>query len=329
MLKIFRTNHLVSGFLLIFYAALIRSVVFILHPIETIPDNGGVLSQLLYQFTQTNGWIPDLLSLGIIFINALIINYLVAQNFLAQEINLFPGLFYIIVASCVPDFLGLSALHLANTFLIIGCFSIFEIYNKPSPAKYIFNAGLLIGVSTLFNLSYGVFFVWVLIAINTLQTLKLKNFFMAFSGFALPWIYTFLYYYWNGILGVLVENHLQNQLHFFAFDTGKTFFDFIPMIILVLLLIVVLTGYNNHLLKKKFEIKKKISLIYWMIFFGLLFLMTGTAPLPEQLIVFTVPVGILLSLSFTKMAPPFDGLYHILLLFIVILMHYLTLLGVI
>ena len=131
------------------------------------------------------------------------------------------------------------------------------------------------------------------------------------------------------VLGVLMENHLQNQFKFLTFGSGIKFFDFIPMSILILLGIVVLTGYNNHILKKKFEIKKKISLIYWMFFFGLLFLLTGTAALPEQLIVFTVPVGILLSLSFTKMTPPFDGLYHILLLFIVMLMHYLTLLGVI
>ncbi len=98
---------------------------------------------------------------------------------------------------------------------------------------------------------------------------------------------------------------------------------------MIILLFVVLFSFGNNQLKKKFEEKKKITLLYWMIFFGLVMMLFCSPATIEQLIVLTVPTGILLSLIFTRMKPPFDGLYHFLLLFFVIGMHYLKFLNVI
>ncbi len=329
MLSFFRTNHLISGALLIFYAALIRSVVFILHPWEKVPDSGSPLADLLYHYSGTNGLTPEIISIGIIYINALIINYLIAHNFLAKEINLFPGLFYIIVSSSVPGFLGLSSLHIANTFLLMACFSIFEIYKKNSVAKYIFNAGILIGLSSLFFLPYTIFFFWIIVAVNSLHGLKLNNIFISLTGLIIPWLYTFLYAFWVGEAAEYYNTFILEQIGFLNFDFGQTLIEFLPLTIFFFLILVVLSGYNKNLIKKKFEEKKKINLLYWLLFLGGLMLLFCTPASPEHLLGLTIPVGILLSFSFTRMKPPFDGLYHFLLLIFVVGMHYLKFLNVI
>ncbi|KAA3626247.1 MAG: hypothetical protein DWQ02_20600, partial [Bacteroidetes bacterium] len=231
MLNLFRTNHLISGALLIFYAALVRSVVFILHPWEKVPDGGGPLADLMYHYSGNTGLVPEIICIGIIFINALIINYLVAHNFLAKEINLFPGLFYILVSSSVPDFLGLSSLHIANTFLLMACFSIFEIYKKSSAAKYIFNAGILIGLSSLFFLPYAIFFLWLIVAVSSLYGLKLSYFFMGLTGLFLPWLYTFLYAFWVGETVQYYNTFVLQHIGFFKFEFGQSILDFLPMTI--------------------------------------------------------------------------------------------------
>lgn len=329
VLRLLRTNHLISGALLIFYAALVRSVVFILHPWEKVPDGGGPLADLMYHFSGSTGLIPEIVSIGIIYINALIINYLVARNFLAKEINLFPGLFYIIVSSSVPDFLGLSSLHIANSFLLMACFSVFEIYKKNSVAKYIFNAGILIGISSLFFLPYAIFFLWLVVAVNSLHGIKLSYIFMGLTGLIIPWFYTFLYAYWVGETEQYFNSFILEQIGFLQFDFGKSLIDLLPLSIFAFLVLVALAGYNSSLSKKKFEEKKKINLLYWLIFFGGIVLLFCTPATPEHLVVLTIPVGVLLSFGFTRMKPPFDGLYHFLLLIFVVGMHYLKFLDVI
>lgn len=320
---------MVSGALLIIYAIMIRSAVLTIHPSEIVPEGTGILTSLIYAYIGSTGLIPDLISIGLIFFNAIIINYLVAHNFLAREINLFPGLFYIIVSSVIPDFLSLSGIHFANTFLLFASLSIFEIYKKNSIAGYIFNAGLLIGISSLFNYSYSIFFIWLLIATTSFHTLKFKYFFSILTGFAIPWIYTFLYYFWHGKVDILLSEHLLNQFKFLTYNFTSSISAFLAVGLFVLLFLVVLFNFNKNFQKQKFEAKKKIALLYWMILIGLLFLTTGTGVGYEQLLVLSVPVGILLSLTFTRMKAPFDGLYHFLLLIFVVLLQYLTFLDII
>ncbi len=166
----------------------------------------------------------------IIFVNALIINYLAARNFLALEINLFPGLFYILASSCVPDFLAFSSLHLANTFLIMACFSFFEIYKIQSAAKYILNGGILLGISALFYPPYLIFFFWALIAVNSLRSIKFKHLFMLLNRIILPWAYVFLYGYWHGEATEYFHKFLMDKIGFLNFEMGNSIFDIIPFL---------------------------------------------------------------------------------------------------
>lgn len=329
MLKLFRTNHLISGAMLIFYIALVQSVIFILNPIEVPLQEGGILAELLFQYTGQTGLIAGLASMGIIFINALILNYFVAQNFLAKEINLFPGLFYILASSSVPGFLGLSSIHLANMFLIMACFSLFEIYKVNSAAKYIFNAGVLLGISSMFFLPFFVFLLWAIIAVNSLRSIKLKHIFMLLTGFILPWIYVFLVAFWKGEVEMYLDKYVLNEIGLWSFSFGENILDYLSLSVFVLLFLLALFGYNNNLMKKKFEVKKKINLIYWLMFFSLVMLLFCSPASHEQLLPLTIPVGIALSFIFTRMKAPFDGLYHFLLLIFVVGMHYLHFLNVI
>jgi hypothetical protein len=329
VLKLFRTNHLATGVLLLFYAAMIRSAVFAIQPSEVIPDKTGILSSFIYQLIDIPGLLPDILSIIIIFINALIINYLVARNFLSKEINLFPGLFYIFVSSCVPDFLSFSSLHIANTFVILASFSLFAMNQKSESAKNIFNAGLLIGISTLFNFSYWLLLPWLLLAVSNLQSLKFKRIIIAFAGYALPWIYTFLYFYWVGKTDELFANHIDNQFNFLNFNFGSTLFDYLPLAIFPIIIFALLIRFNQNFVKQKFGVKKKISLLYWLLFFGVLFLCTGKVTTAEDLLIFSVPAGILLSFSFTRMKSPYDEFTHLILLIFVVLMQYFVFLKVI
>ncbi|KAA3634222.1 MAG: hypothetical protein DWQ02_11765 [Bacteroidetes bacterium] len=152
---------------------------------------------------------------------------------------------------------------------------------------------------------------------------------MGLTGLFLPWLYPFLYAFWVGETVQYYNTFVLQHIGFFKFEFGQSILDFLPMTIFVFLILVSLTGYNRNLSKKKFEEKKKINLLYWLIFFGGLMLLCCTPATPEHLVVLTIPVGILLSFSFTRMKPPFDGLYHFLLLIFVVGMHYLIFLNVI
>ena len=133
------------------------------------PSSAGVLSHVAYNYLGTHGWLPDLISLILVLLQALLLNILSARFRVSREVTMFPGLFYILLMSTLPSFLHLSPVLMGNTFLILAISSLFNAYNKSSVADSIFNIGFWIGVASLFYFSNFAFLSNALYAqVNTL-----------------------------------------------------------------------------------------------------------------------------------------------------------------
>ena len=67
-------------------------------------------------------------------------NIIIAKFRMASSVSLFPGLFYVLLVSMLPEFLTLSPALLANTFFIIAIWELFETYRKNEVSGNIVNS---------------------------------------------------------------------------------------------------------------------------------------------------------------------------------------------
>ena len=88
------------------------------------------------------------------------INRLFIKQNMIGEINLFPGLCYILLTALHPSFIGISSLLLANTTLLIALAYLFDVLKKDNQEETRFMAGWWLAVS---GLIYSPYFVLLLL----------------------------------------------------------------------------------------------------------------------------------------------------------------------
>ena len=119
VLSFFRTNQLIVGVFILGYALLLHAVCF-WEPAVPIADAPGIANEWLQLvFNERLTWhLPATLLL--LFTQALLVNGLIFKHRMLSPVNLFPGVFLVLVSSVIPEFLSLSAYHFANIFLLLG-----------------------------------------------------------------------------------------------------------------------------------------------------------------------------------------------------------------
>ena len=256
-----------NSLLLLPYAFVLRSVV-ILFPNTRIPGEifgswGGDIIQNIHQWNTGE----YLLSTFLVFIQAAIINRLLIKQSMIGEINLYPGLSYILITALPPSFIGISSLLLANTTLLISLAYLFDVLKKENQEETRFMAGWWIAVSGLLYTPYFILLLFGLIAMSMLKTLKLKDIFQYLTGFGSPFFIGWM------VRIILTGNLNTGMLNMFAsfglprFSAIDNIADVITLSIIGLLLLISLLGYNQIIARKNIHAQKKIDTMYAFVFF--------------------------------------------------------------
>lgn len=321
MLSIFRSNQLMISLLLIFYAAALHASVFIL-PESWSPSAYGVFSGWIYEVVGTSGFLPDALAVGLLFVQAFFINVVATSNRLANEVNLFPGLFYLLAASLLPEFLHLSPHHIANTFLIIALAELMKTYKTPSCADTIFNVGFWIGVGSLFHFSYLTFILMGVIGLGVMRAFKFRERLMLLIGALTPYLLTAVYFFWHGRLGEFFQKQFAENFSVLDIHIQPSWDLYIKAGFFGLILLIVLFSYNQYVFKKNIQVQKKVAIFFWAVFSGVLTIFLQAGIQLDQLLVLVVPVGVLLSFNFTDLDRQWAEILHFLLFLVVLLLQY-------
>ena len=212
------------------------------------------------------------------------------------EINLFPGLAYILLTALHPSFLDFSSLLLANTTLIIGLGYLFDILKKDRQEENRFMVGWWLGVSGLIYTPYLVLVLFGLISMSILKTLKIKDIFQYITGYLSPFLV-------SALVQVIVKKDLfPSFLH--AFDTFglpqiasfKNVADLITVFIMGLLLAVSLLGYGQLIARKNIHAQKKIDAMYALVFFSAVMAFFPLKVSVQFLMVLILPFSLFLAI---------------------------------
>lgn len=297
MLGLFRTNQLAANLLLIIYVLVLRvSGLIADQPWE--PNSTGVLSNLVYDYVGTHGWLPDLLAMILVLIQAFLLNILSARFRMSKEVTMFPGVFYVLLMSTIPDFLHLSPMLMGNTFLIIALTNMFKTMKATSSADSIFNVGFWISVAGLFYFSNFLFLLFAIFGLSTLRNFKINEFFMVLVGGLVPIFLGGTIAFFNDSLLNFYQVTFFEEFGCLDFIRKAHWSNYVAIGVFGLL---VLTGFfslNIYFQKQNIRSQKMIQVLYYFIIFSILTIFIQKRVGLEQLLLLSIPLALMLPLNF-------------------------------
>lgn len=320
MLSFFRTNQLLVGVFILAYALLLHLSCFWELP-TPIADAPGIANTWLQAyFNDYLSWhLP--ITLLLLFLQALLVNNLIFNHRMISPVNLFPGVFVVLVGSLVPEFLPLSVYHFANVFLLLAVRSYLKAFRVNSAADRIFNTGFWLGIAMLFVPTYVFFLLGFSLMLPILKSGKFRDQVILLIGTMFPHYLAGIIYFWQDGFHAYWTHQWKGAFglpQFVKWDAVP----FFSLLVLAILTILVLLSRRQYRLKTKMEVQLKLNILYWLL------LASGVSAL------FTMPwniqhwlaaapfLGVFLSINFTKAKPTAAEAWHFLLLLLIFLLQF-------
>lgn len=194
-------------------------------------------------------FIFHLLGTALVFVQALLFNYMCNRMSIYNERSTFPGLFYILFSSIFVDFFTLSPVLMAMTFVLLAFYVIIIQVKYKTSQEGMLYLGLFTSIGFLFYLPILVLLPFFVVIISVFSTLSFRKFLLILIGFLLPIILVTTYYF---ILNS-AEDLWQNLFVAFLHEDRNTYVPIagivLPLILPVALLLtsfVVLSGRTNY-----------------------------------------------------------------------------------
>ncbi len=325
MLSIFRTNQLAVSLLLLFFLAGLWAHTFVF-PADWVAPDHGWLSKVVYGWIGKQSWLAKVIAILLLFIQAALINLIAMGHRLDREINMYPGLFFVIFCSIIPGLLGLSPVHMGNLFILLALMNLLNAYKKPNVADSIFNIGLWIGVASLFYQPFLAFILFAFIGLQILRAYKFSERIILLSGVFVPYFLLGTYFFFIGHLDSFIDLQFS-PFGKFKWLTQPLGLDLVLQLgIIFILLVVIIFSYGMHTSKKGIDVQKKIDIFYWMMFIAVLSFVVFPRLILDQLLLMAIPFGTLLALSFSSLANRWAESWFFILLLLVLLFQYYPLL---
>lgn len=219
---------------------------------------------LLLKYTADIKYLGVVISLLIVSLMAFILVNFNTTDFFINERTFLPAVIYILFSGLFPEFQGLNPALPASLFLILALRRIMDGYRKQGTAYNFFDAGILIGIGSLFYANLIWFGLLVIIGIALLRTGNIIEIAISLLGMITPYFITIGIYY---IIGgdpaaflSLIKNNMYNMSEVYV----------LPRLIIAALIIIGAITFAGmvHLISilntKKIRSRQTFFLLIWV-----------------------------------------------------------------
>jgi hypothetical protein len=179
---------------LLFIFGLLLKLPLFLHPknIGAARIDGRLYQWLISLLPANNASICAMLTLVLLYTQALMINYLMNEYRMVAKASFLPAMSYLLITSLLPDWNYLSSPMLANTFIIWMIIYLFRLYNSANARAQVFNIGLIAGINSYIYFPSLSFAVCILLGLMILKPFRLNEILLFLLGGLTP-------YYFHGV----------------------------------------------------------------------------------------------------------------------------------
>ena len=294
MLKHYRNTHPYAIVLIIVTAIILWIPVFINPNVFQVSYNAFTFP--LFTIFRFIFKLPDLPLVIIGFVVSILLAFFMAmintKHQVIEKRNYLPALFFILSTAWIISVQQISPSLLGVIFVAFAFDRFFSSYNRTKVISSLFDAGILIGIGSLFYIPYSTLFIIIWLGIFLFRFEDWRAWLVSLFGFLTPWVITFgLYFYFTGNITEL------NQMILNAFSYSELTILPSPKRLVVLLGVLLLALYTGYFLlvnMKSMDIKSKrfFYLLNWSII--ILFIVYLILPATEKFVI----IGIAFPLSF-------------------------------
>ncbi|TVR87318.1 MAG: hypothetical protein EA411_07975 [Saprospirales bacterium] len=286
------------------YALVLNHRVFFRDREAVHTDSDGIFSSWIEPFwTQYPFW-SSIFYVFLVFFQAILINRLSIVYRIGSEINLFPGILFLIFVSFFPEFQHLSALSLGMLFFLFALNALFQTYKRHQDTGKLFNAGFWTGVAALFYAPFLAGMLIVIIGAFILKPVKGKDWLLMFNGLLVTYFLTFALGYAFGMEPGLFLDHYAVPIYFYIPFIPIEASSFVPILILSTAILLALVNYQYYMSKKALRSKKNIDILYWslLVFSASTLLFEGVEL--QHMVLVALPLSLLLQDSIVRIENP-------------------------
>jgi hypothetical protein len=180
--------------LLLIFGLLVKLPLFIF-PRQINPTGyDGALYQWLAGALPAENSVPaSFMAFSLLYIQALMINYLVNEFRMTTRQNYLAAMAYLLITSLMPEWSYLSSPLVASAFIIWMFIKIFHLYHTSSPRGDIFNIGLIIGISSYIYFPSASFILCAFIGLMILRPFRINEIVIFILGCLTPYYFHAVY----------------------------------------------------------------------------------------------------------------------------------------
>jgi len=301
------------------------SIFFVDH--ETVSSNGGIFYSNIDSYLEVGSLQRKILAMIFVFLQAVIINFLVSRQKMTEEITLLPGVFFILFSSFSPQFFDLSPQMFGNFFLILALNEIFGTYNKYSCADSIYNIGLFIGLASLFDFSYTIMLLLAVLGLGVMRAIKLKERLMLIVGFFSPYVLVMIYKFWTNDIEGFYTLQFSKNLAFLDFDIEYNLHSGYIIGFFGLCVLVAIFSMKTYAYRMKISIQKSLNILYMLLAISILSLLFQKSLNLQHILVLIPALSIFISINFVKMPSHWGEILHLGMLVSVLVWQFFPLLN--
>jgi hypothetical protein len=270
VIGLFKQKSPANSVLLLIFGLVIKLPLF-LYPKEIkATDADGALYQYIVASIGLAGAgkavLASIISFAVIYIQALILNFLVNHYRMTSRQTFLPALSYILITSLLPDWSFLSPALLANLFVLLAFVKLLTLYNTQTTNSTIFNIGLIMGIASFIYLPTLVLLLPIFLGIMILKAFRINEFFLLLLGVTTPYYFFAGYLFFTDQLSI---NKILPQYHFLIPQIKNSLW--LTGSILLLGIPFLLGGYyvQTHLRRMLIQARKNWSVVLLYLFIAL------------------------------------------------------------
>ncbi|HEY9115509.1 MAG TPA: DUF6427 family protein [Bacteroidales bacterium] len=322
MLKYFSSGHLSRFITIFFLIVLFWLPAFIAHHIY-VPDFGNPLFLFLFQLTAFNIYLQISIALLITIGSALVVNQIAADFEFSSRFSSLAIFFFILCSSAFISFFSFNPILLANLFLFFFLKNIFSFPSSSTPITSTFNAGLLLGIASLFFAPLLIFLVFLWLAIIVHRMNDWRNFATSMIGILIPYLFLFTWYLWTESV---FENANNLATAYFLIPEIKfPSYSLNLLITTIFMIVITVSGFSvlTHLREKNIKLRRNLMItLLYLVFTILLSILYQN--INQTMLLIAIPASLILTNSVNpgKKMKIFNIVIYLLLALIVLNLYF-------
>ena len=198
MIGLFKQKSPGNIILLLIFGLMVKLPLFLFPKnIKATELDGGIYQWLISIMPDENGFVTSILAFFLLYLQSLMVNYLVNEFRMTSRQNFLPAMAYLLITSLMPEWTYLSSAMVASTLVIWMFIKLFSLYNTAVARPHIFNIGVITGISSYIYFPSASFLICMLLGIMILKPFRLNEIILFIFGCLTPYYFHAVYLFLN------------------------------------------------------------------------------------------------------------------------------------